>query len=342
MIKLKKEDIINLINTNENIYHGDSHDIDYLHLIEEESPHLLVILSGFNGKESTGKQASYNYIKTLSNTKINKLFILDSIENIPVYYYGVNGEDSYLKDICKLINEQLKIMNIDKRNLIVAGSSKGGTGALLIGFEMKAGHIISGANQLYVGNYLSSLSSNLQNLMFNKILGEYDNKSKEKLDELFKSKLLIKETSSNLYFHAGNQDTHYIKHMTPLLRHYDKYGILYELDLRNYIGHSNVGRFFPEYLIQKLKEITHLPNIISCDIDKNKNILSLRFSKNTYDEFDWAVYITDINNDLEILGYTKSYRISVKTPAKSIKKIKVFLRQNKRIIDVKSYLYNDF
>lgn len=341
MIRLNKEDIINLINTNEKIYNGDSHDINYLHLVEKKSTHLLVILSGFNGKESTGKPASYNYIKTLSNTKMNKLFILDSIEDIPVYYYGINGEDSYLKDICRLISQKLQLLNIDKRNLIIAGSSKGGTGALLVGFEMKAGHIISGANQLYVGNYLSSLSSNLQELMFNKILGEYNDISKNKLDSLFKKKLLIKENSSNLYFHAGNQDTHYIKHMTPLLRHYDDNGILYELDLKNYIGHNNVGRFFPEYLVQKLIEITKLPNISSCHMDQEKNILSLRFSKNSYDEFDWAVYITDESNNLEILGYTKSYRILVKTPVQRIKKIKVFLRQNKNIIDVKSYFNND-
>lgn len=337
MIKLNKEDIINLINTNEKTYKGEFHNINYLYLAEKESNHLLVVLSGFNGKESMSKPASYNYIKTLNGTKINKLFILDSIDNVPVYYYGVNGQDNYLKDICRLISEKLKILNIDKRNLIIAGSSKGGSGALLIGFEMKAGHIISGANQLYVGNYLSSLSTNLQELIFTKILGEYNSKSKDKLDVLFKNKLLIKETSSNLYFHAGNQDTHYIKHMIPLLRHYDNNGILYELDLRNYVGHSNVGRFFPNYLIQKLSQITDLPHISSFNIDRNKNILTLRFSKNSYDEFDWAVYITDNNNHLEVIGYTKSYRILVKTSCENIKKIKVFLRQNKKIIDVQSY-----
>src|SRR5699024_10338905 len=123
----------------------------------------------------------------------------------------------------------------------------------LIGFEMKAGHIISGANQLFVGDYLSSLSENLQELMFSKILGENSYKSKDNLNRLFENKLLVKENSSNLYFHAGNQDTHYIKHMIPLLRHFDKNKILYELDLKHYVGHSNVGRFFPAYLIQKLK-----------------------------------------------------------------------------------------
>lgn len=341
MIRLNKEDISTLINTNENIYNGESHDINYLYLEEKKSTHLLVILSGFNGKESVGKPASYNYIKTLSDTKINKLFILDSVADIPVYYYGVNGEDSYLKDICKLISKKLQLLNIDKRNLIVSGSSKGGTGALLVGFEMKAGHIISGANQLYVGNYLSSLSSNLQKLMFTKILGEYNDTSKTKLDSLFKKKLLTKESSSNLYFHAGNQDTHFIKHMTPLLRHFDNNGVLYELDLKNYIGHNNVGRFFPKYLVQKLTEITELPSISSCNMDQKKNTLSLRFSKNSYDDFDWAVYITDESNNLEILGYTKFYNILVKTPIQKIKKIKVFLRQNKKIIDVKSYFNTD-
>ena len=166
-----KNEFANLIKDNEYWFQGVNHPLKYLFMREEASNHLLVVLSGFNGKEAQGVAGKYNYIRSLDKLKINKLFIKDGIENVPVYYYGINGKQTYLDDVINLIEEKLKSLNLSKKNLIISGSSKGGTGALLTGFEMDAGHIIAGANQLYVGTYLTEINSIVQNKCSQKSLG---------------------------------------------------------------------------------------------------------------------------------------------------------------------------
>lgn len=336
---MNKNDLINFIKNNEETYEGKNHNLKYLFVPNEDSEHLAVILSGFHGKEASGKKPVYNYINTLESINVNKLFILDGVDDVPVYYYGENSEPTYLEDTSSLIKNIAKKAKINLRRVIIGGSSKGGTGALLVGLNMNIGHIISGANQLYVGTYLNRMGPKLKGLMFPKILGEANEDSAQKLDELIKGQLLVNETRSNLYFHGSTRDTHYVKHMKPLLEYYDSQEIIYELDLRNYIGHNSVVYYFPNYLKNKINEILNLPKIKTPKVtivDQNVNVL-IDVSHQRRKTFNYRVYLYLKSGKVLQSRYKNDLNHSFKVDINQIKSIKVFLKEFEILRDVRLF-----
>ncbi|MFC3420067.1 accessory Sec system protein Asp2 [Salinicoccus hispanicus] len=329
----------NDIKKHEHYYRGKNHRIDYLQYNQADSNHLIVVLSGFNGKETHGAPAKYNYMRTLNDIHINKLFIKDSVDNVPVYYMGTEGSTSYLDDVCALIEEKLEEMKVAKEQLIISGSSKGGTGALLIGLTLGAGHIIAGASQLNVGTYLSTLNEKLKEMLFTQIIGHNNADAPEILDRKFRERLLVKETRSQFYFHGGNRDLHYSQHMVPMLRHFDAHGILYELDLRGYEGHENVKYYFPDYFERTVKGITartfiERPKVTArgeeTEIDVKIN--------NTTDNTDWAIYVYKKDKKIVKIMYNTDRKHTVPVRYEDIRSVKVFLRVNGEKKQVEDYI----
>ncbi len=328
------------IKKNEHQYEGKHHKINYLEIKKKKSKYMVVVFSGFNGKETEGMPGKYNYMRTLEDIKVNKLFIKDSVDNIPVYYMGENGSTGYLNDVCRLIEEKLIEMEIDKDNLILAGSSKGGTGALLVGLEIAAGHIIAGAHQLNVGTYLNSLNKKLKSMLFTKIVGHDGGDAPEILDRKFREKFLVSDAKSNFYFHGGNRDSHYVSHMVPLLRHFDDKGILYELDLRSYVGHDNVMKYFPGFFVRKVKEIitrTNLdvPNIKSHGDETEITVNVLNPQRK--DDIDWAIYVYGKDGKIEKIMYNSNPVHRIPIEYEDVRSVKVFLRVNEKKVQTKEY-----
>ncbi|WP_414052822.1 hypothetical protein [Macrococcus animalis] len=251
--KVKQISIKQLIKEKENTYQGKQHNIKYMFLPENNSPYLIVVLSGFNGREAHREDAKFNYIKTLINTKCNKLYIMDEVDNVPTYYYGTGSQPSYLKDSASLIREIMVHNNIKKEQLIIAGSSKGGTGAILIGNELKAGYIIAGAPQYFPLEYLTEINATARNLILNNILSKESDF--DKVQKEMKEKMLDLDDSTQLYLHAGNQDLHYVKHLRPFMSMLTKRKKLYALDLQHYEGHQNLKYKFPVFLTRIIQEI---------------------------------------------------------------------------------------
>lgn len=251
--KVKQLSVAKLIEEKESKFDGKQHQIKYMFLPEQNSPYLIVVLSGFSGREAYQENAKFNYIKTLLNVKCNKLYIMDEVENIPTYYYGTKSEPSYLEDCVNLIQEIMEKYNILIENTMIAGSSKGGTGAILIGNELKAGYIIAGAPQYFPLDYLNEINEKARNLIINNILLSEDDF--EKVQKDIKEKMLNLNESTKLYLHAGNQDLHYIKHLRPYMSMLTKRKKLYALDLQHYEGHQNLKYKFPIFLTRIVHEI---------------------------------------------------------------------------------------
>lgn len=339
---MKKDEIIKLIRNNESEFKGEHHNIKHLFIPEADTEHLIVVFSGFHGGEVSKKPPVYNYINTLENIKINKLFIMDNVDNTPVYYYGINGTGTYLQDTSSLINYYAEKMNIKKSNIITTGSSKGGTGSLIVGLNVGVGHIISAANQLYVGDYLNSLPR-VRELIFNKIFGSNDDTYVEKLNEIFKKHILVNETKANLYFHAGTRDSHYIRHMKPMLKHFDNKNIYYEMDLKNYIGHSSVIYFYPEYLKRKINEILNLPTIKkpSVNRDNDKIIVQVKVTQNRPATQFYEVELGLKDESKIISDFKKELIHSFTINADEIRNVKVTLKEYEIIRDVIVYNFDE-
>jgi len=58
--------ITEMIKENEKIFNGALPIKYYFSPATEESNHIIIGFSGFNGKESSGEPARYNYVKQLS------------------------------------------------------------------------------------------------------------------------------------------------------------------------------------------------------------------------------------------------------------------------------------
>ena len=326
------------IKNHEHNYCGKHHNISYLEYRKKGSGHLLVTLSGFNGREIEKAPAKYNYMRTLADININKLFIKDEIADIPVYYMGSEGTSHYLEDVCRLIEEKLMEMNVEKEQLIIAGSSKGGTGALLIGLRLGAGHIIAGANQLDVGSYLDSLNEELSHLLLTKVAGKITENTVKEVDQKFREHLLVDMIESQLYFHAGNRDNHYHKHMRTMLDHFDMHKILYDLELRHYAGHENVKYYFPEFFTRKVREIISLPFIEHPEVTKKTDGTRIRIrTANDHESVDWAIYVYRKDGEtIKILYGTEEFH-TVPVELKEILSIKVFLRVHGEKKQVKEF-----
>ena len=339
---MNKTELLELIKNNESVYDGKYHKIKHLFLREKSSDHLLVVFSGFNGGEVVKKPPVYNYINTLEDIKINKLFIMDNVNNTPVYYYGTKGRDSYLEDTSNLIENYANKLDIVKSRIITTGSSKGGTGSLIVGLRVRAGHIIAAANQLYVGSYLNTLPK-VRELMFNKIFGSNDDIYVSKLDDIFKSEILVGNTDSNLYFHAGSRDSHYKKHMVPMLKHFDQKKIYYELDLRNYVGHNSVIYYYPDYLRRKLKEITDLPSLTQPSLMRDKDNVNIQVNV-SYDRKATHFYQVELILEDEVTlvsSYKKDLLHTFEIDANEIKSVKITLKEYEIIRDSKEFNFYD-
>ncbi|MCE4955681.1 hypothetical protein [Macrococcoides caseolyticum] len=254
--RVKQISIAKLIDEKQQIYQGKSHQIKYLYLEETNAPYLVVVLSGFSGREAYRENAKFNYIKTLLNHKCNKLYIMDEVDNVPTYYYGTNSEPNYLEDCISLVKMLMSQSNIDNKHLIIAGSSKGGTGAILIGNGLNAGHILAGAPQYFPLDYLNEINEKARNLILSNILRSSSDSDSVQLD--IKEKMLDVKEPTKLYLHAGNEDLHYIKHLRPYMSMLTKRKKLYALDLQHYEGHHNLKHRFPIFLSRMVNEIINL------------------------------------------------------------------------------------
>src|SRR5699024_2981153 len=121
-------------------------------LDKHDSDQLIII---FSGVPRVGMKARYNYGRTLSTFKANKLFILDDFgyDHRGAFYLG-KDKDFKIKDATSDLIEKVKY-ELNIKHTIYCGSSKGGYNALMFGLEDEGSTIIAGGPQYYLGQRLT-------------------------------------------------------------------------------------------------------------------------------------------------------------------------------------------
>ncbi len=219
---------------------------------KRNSDYLIV---GFSGIPKIGTPPNYNYAKTLVNTEINQLFILDHHGMIGCYYLGENKEFAVERSVYELIEKIRVENNICKENVITFGSSKGGYAALYFSFKYGYGNVISASPQTKLGHYLiEQVIAGAYIAHF--IAGGTKDNHKNYLDNLLFDVVKKAEKSPNIRIHVGEGEMHYKKHVIPLLEEFDKCGFKYILNLGPYSSHNDVATFYPPYLLESIEEIT--------------------------------------------------------------------------------------
>lgn len=229
--------------------------IKYIHL-KNKSTTLCVVFAGF--PELGKKPVYYNYLRTLGRLRnMDCLFLLDDMVNIPTggsYYLGCNGNYWGLKYVPALIAEFQKAGGYQK--LITAGSSKGGTCAILYGMLLHADYILAGACQYRIGTYLNC-DYHIGSLR--ELTGE-NPVSKEAIETL--DSILIDAIRNNkhksktkIFLHYSNKEHTYKEHIEELIADLKKYEYTLIENVESYTNHGDVGLYFPQYMVNILQNI---------------------------------------------------------------------------------------
>lgn len=224
-------------------FKGKKYTINYLLDKNKSSDILLVVFTSCTKK---GQKARYNYIRTLENFKVNKLFILDDFgfDGRGAYYLGKDKDFKIQLDVSSLIDSVSNDLNIKKEVFI--GSSKGGYAALYFGLNRTNSIIISGAPQYRLGNYLS-LPSHEEILQY--IMGDTKEYSIDYLNKLLEDKLNSTCNNKNkIYLHYSTEEETFEPEIEPLINKIKELNLDHSFDIHNYKNHSDLTLFFPQYI----------------------------------------------------------------------------------------------
>lgn len=219
-------------------------------LFKNNSDTLVVVFSGFPRE---GCKAGYNYMRTLKNVKINKLFILDDFGygDRGSYYLGEDNGQILIEKIIKLIDEIKNKQFI--KNIYCVGSSKGGWASLFYGLKINANYIICGSPQYYLGNYLT-LNDKHKNIM-ESIVGEINKENISFLNQLLKREILEKKSHAKILLHYSINEESYNTDVKFLLNDLKENGYKLIEDKAYYKEHSEVAVYFPETLKKYINKL---------------------------------------------------------------------------------------
>ncbi|MCK5789118.1 MAG: hypothetical protein KAH32_08965 [Chlamydiia bacterium] len=207
---------------------------------KNHSKELIIIFSAFSGE-----RRGYNYVKTLRNLKIDKLFIQDVWGVKGSYYWFEDGQDEPLKLTESLINMIINRGGYDK--IYTAGSSKGGTDAIYFGLQIGAKEIFAGACQYNVGTYLNDKErDNVFRGMMGQAAGE---KEEKKLNDVMPQQLKKLAHAESVIYILYSKDEHtYKEHIADLIEDLKKNDIPFTEQVESFTEHGEVGKFFVPFL----------------------------------------------------------------------------------------------
>ena len=211
-----------------------------------------VLVVGFQACHKNG--ARYNYINTLKDFPVNKLFIKDDFasNHRGNYYLGCSGKYNVEAAVLELIDDYMKKCNAEK--CIFIGSSKGGYAAINFGIHYKNSIMIVAAPQYYLGNYLNN-DFQMENLR--DILGEVTDSGIEHLNYRLQNKIKDDEVgdTQRLYIHYSLNDHTYDEHIKQMIEDMQSVHITVNHDIQYYSVHGELKYYYPDYLKQKIKEV---------------------------------------------------------------------------------------
>jgi hypothetical protein len=204
------------------------------------SDKLILVFSGF-----AKRVPKYNYMRTLENVKIDKLFILDDFGHRGSYYWYVDGSNTPLYLTNGLINDIKRRKRY--KELMTAGSSKGGTCAIYFGLEHGAHEIFSGACQYHVGTYIST--PNHRDVLEGMMGKDASKTDVEKLDAIMPLQLQkFAHAKTRIHLCFSKEEHTYQEHIVDLMADLKKYDIPYVEQIDSYASHTENGIYFSAYL----------------------------------------------------------------------------------------------
>lgn len=210
-----------------------------------QSKKLYVIFS------SADMSSKFNYVKTFKNINENKLFLCDEVIDDTKYkcsyYYGYDGKNNYEEKVVSLIMDKVEKMNIKKENVILVGSSKGGFASLYYTYKYGFGTAIVGSPTIFLGTQHRDTSFGKK--LINHLTGQDNINGSKLLNNLIIDAVNVSNHRPHIYYHVGRGENRYSNHAIPFINKIEEEnkGVI-ELDLGEYTSHSEVGKYFVQYI----------------------------------------------------------------------------------------------
>lgn len=201
------------------------------------SDKLMIVFSGF------GPVPKYNYMRTLSKSKIDKLFLLDNFGYQGSYYWYENGGDEPKRLVIGLIER----IRGGYKTIYTAGSSKGGTCALYFGLMFNVEEIFCSSCQYHVGDYLNKecYKKIMEGMMGTNFKREDVDVLNSELPNMIKSNA-HSSTLINLYY--SQKDHTYQEHIVDLIKDLKSTDIHFTTTVDDYVKHTDNGYYFSDHL----------------------------------------------------------------------------------------------
>lgn len=206
---------------------------------------LVVVFSAIAGPHDF----TYNYRAALSGVSSYRLFILDDFGIRGSYYLADHRDRSIYDSVQAFLKYILHELQIDPADVTFAGSSKGGTAALIHGLPMDVGNIIVGAPQSLPGSYLSLSAPEILTFM----TGDSGSIGRKWLDETVGEFLSTESPATQVRVLVGDADHHLTAHVKPLEKMLKASGTRVQTVIVQDVNHQDIGRPFSVYLRQSLR-----------------------------------------------------------------------------------------
>lgn len=206
----------------------------------KEHDKLIVVFSAITAPGDF----SYNYRRSLQDSKTLKLFIVDDFGDQGAYYYAKNRDLSIFNSVQDLLNRVLAENQIDKTAVTFLGSSKGGASALLHGLHLGVGNIVVGAPQTRIGDFTATAHPNVLEY----IAGDTSANSVRWLDQAVARELIINRAQSKVTILIGTKDHHFRDHVKPYERIAQKAGNPPHLVELASLLHADIGRVYATFI----------------------------------------------------------------------------------------------
>ncbi|WP_062108583.1 hypothetical protein [Bacillus niameyensis] len=234
--------------------------IKYLFYPVESSDYLIV---GFQGISRT---PGYNYIRSLKDVKVNRLYIKDDYgsdqDTRTSYYLGPNKTFSIADNVLKLIEDVRISRGIRKENVLCIGSSKGGFASLYFTYRGKYGGAIVGGPQTLLGDYLSAgrldvdKPNSILRPIFKYLAGDLTEENIKWLNSVLFDAVKESEHEPNVMIHVGKGEPHYKNHVLPFMEFTKELNLKnISLDLGDYEKHDELVQHFPSLLKENILKV---------------------------------------------------------------------------------------
>ncbi|MCC3269915.1 hypothetical protein MUG94_11365 [Arthrobacter gengyunqii] len=201
---------------------------------------LVVVFSSL-GREY---DFTYNYRSALQGSDSYRLFLLDDFGMRGSYYFSNHRDLTIHREVQKFLTEIIEKLGVAMDRVTFAGSSKGGTGALIHGVGLGVGKIIVGAPQVFPGSYLQDSAPAV--LEF--IAGGRDSGAKKWLDNAVVSRISRPPAETSVRILVGEKDHHWKRHIRPLLELVDSHDSDFQALTLPDLTHSDIGSVYRHYL----------------------------------------------------------------------------------------------